>query len=225
MYFTFKEKDSRDFDITILKSPKFKTPNYRRYETEVQGRHGAHVRLEGLTSYTFSVDILVKEAYLLDTMNWLKGRGLYSYHLQPNRFIEADIQGEISYEHIGDDMYKATITAYAHDATWFEKGTYIKNAGTSTIVNEGTFNSKPLMKLVRGNVDKADITINGVRLVYDFKGEDHGMIDCETQEAYLGATKRNHRLISGHSFPILKPGNNTIKTNVKIEFERKDRWL
>lgn len=105
------------------------------------------------------------------------------------------------------------------------QGVYTVEPSADVVVNEGTFNAKPKLKLYKGSTDIADVTIGDTRFIYDFKGEDHVTIDCEHMEAYRNETKRNHRLTIGYKFPILLPGENQIMTNVKIDFERKDRWL
>lgn len=74
-------------------------------------------------------------------------------------------------------------------------------------------------------VDKADVTINDTRFIYDFRGESFATLNGITQETTSGAHKRNNRLTIGYRYPQLRPGTNKIKSNVRLGFERKDRWL
>lgn len=150
MYFTFKGQSSEEHNITILRSPKIKTPDYRRYITEIPGRHGAHIETKGLTSHTFSIDISVPQENITDVLGWLRGRGIFSYHRQPKRFLEVDIQAEVEFEHVFDGTYVATVTFYTQDATWFEEGEITVESHETTVENRGTFTSRPIIHIYNG---------------------------------------------------------------------------
>lgn len=96
------------------------------------------------------------------------------------------------------------------------------------IINEGTVNSQPLIKLTKGTTPTCEYEVNGVYFKYHFNTYDHVIIDCEKMEATYEGLPRNRHLTIGFEFPVLKPGDNVVKTisgDAKIEFKRKDRWL
>lgn len=96
------------------------------------------------------------------------------------------------------------------------------------IINEGTIDSQPLIKLIKGTTTTCEYEVNGIYFKYHFNTDDHVIIDCEEMEATYNGMPRNRHLTIGFEFPVLRPGDNVVKQisgDATIEFKRKDRWL
>ena len=94
------------------------------------------------------------------------------------------------------------------------------------VFNEGLEVSKPLMVL-RGS-GTVELKVNGMAVfTYTFPdGEDEVVIDCEAEEAYLGAVLKNRNMLG--EFAELQPRTNKIEWSgdVKsIQILPRSRWL
>ncbi len=97
------------------------------------------------------------------------------------------------------------------------------------VENKGNIASRPILKLIKTLDDYVDMTINQVRLKYNFlENEDYVEINCENKEVKYDNLNRNRQIEIGYEFPKLNVGNNKITLNSGdciIETKRKDRWL
>ncbi len=94
--------------------------------------------------------------------------------------------------------------------------------------NNGNIQSRPIIKITKVNDEKIDVSINGIRFKYDFKGDKYVEIDCVEKEVKYEGLNRNRQLEIDYEFPSLNIGNNEILVHSGdciIEMKRKDRWL
>lgn len=94
------------------------------------------------------------------------------------------------------------------------------------VFNEGLEVSKPL--IVLNGSGTVELKVNGMAVfAYTFPdGEDEVVIDCEAEEAYLGAVLKNRNMLG--DFPELQPRTNKIEWSgdVKsIQILPRSRWL
>ena len=94
------------------------------------------------------------------------------------------------------------------------------------VFNEGLETSKPLIVL-RGS-GTVEMKVNGLAVfTYTFPdGEDEVVLDCEAEEAYLGAVLKNRNMLG--EFPELQPKTNKVEWSgdVKsIQILPRSRWL
>lgn len=93
----------------------------------------------------------------------------------------------------------------------------------STITNPTAFPSKPLIHITSAT-NGAVLTINGYTIRFTAAVSSAAYIDCETMEAYSGATNLNNK-ISCNDFPVLTSGSNTISwTGTVNGFKIAPRW-
>lgn len=94
-------------------------------------------------------------------------------------------------------------------------------ANTSgSILNPSLMTAKPLLKVTSTSSGSGSISVGGLRVGVSFTAipGQSILIDCETQEAYWGATSKNSQItLTDGEFPSLKAGANAISaTNCQL---------
>lgn len=145
----------------------------------------------------------------------------------PNKYRLGHISKEINPTDIywNSDVGMFTITFNCKPQLFLEDGETAQTVtGSGTIHNPTRFNALPLITVngrsgtLRINDTVFTISLpSGVNLVY---------LDCDAQEAYRGDENYNKYIrVSGDSFPVLVPGENTIiMTGGISSVEIKPRW-
>lgn len=122
------------------------------------------------------------------------------------------------------------------EATGYEPCTVISNADNLEmsvkyfkpyeVFNEGLEESKPMV-VIKGS-GTIEMKVNGLAVfTYTFPdGEDEVILDCEAEDAYLGAELRNRNMLG--EFPVLAPKTNKVEWSgdvTSIEILPRSRWL
>ena len=221
--FRFKGISSSEMSVIIAEEESFKAKASQRYETiEVEGRDGAEFIPLGYSYverpiYVQCLDI----SKIDDILAWLDGEGDFEYQ---GRKTKASFFSKL------EPQRKAGIRII--DATFIRQPFWYKVNDdyvdvTNSVINEGNIKSRPIIKLEKTTSDSVDITINGLRFVYNFT-DSYVIIDCKEKTAEYEGLNRSRQLEIGYDFPALKTGENAITINsgaCNIKIKRKDCWL
>ncbi len=222
--FVFKGISSIDMEVIIEEESHFLGKASQRYlQTDIEGRNGALFEEQGYTTIErpIKVQILNPEKYN-KILAWLDGAGIFEYK---NRITKAMFYSEVTPERSAS-IHIAEFN-FIRNPFWTKKRDEFVQVG-SIVINEGTIYSQPIIRIEKTDVDKVDLTINGVRFLYEFKNEDYVEIDCEEQTVEYEGLNRNRQIEMDYKFPKLNVGENEIIRNTgnpKIMMRRKDRWL
>lgn len=187
---------------------------------EVDGRNGEEVIPLGYSNFNSTLSNVVAMGNLEQTLEWLNGKGTLEYMDRVTTIHFLD-----SYEI--KKRNKPFTIPFIRSPFWYKKDDEFVTVTTS-VTNEGTYQSQPIIRLERDLVDVVEIKIGGTTLEYDFNGEPYVEIDCVEMEAKYDGLLRNRKLKIGYEFPILQAGVNAIETTKGssiIKFKRKDVWL
>lgn len=240
-YFIYKDKNSKDMGISILKLPPRTKPTRRGELITVPGRDGFLFESEDAYSgktleieCTFlppenetssELDSLIKEILV-----WLDGTGKLIFSDYPDYYYEATIINEIPIERVFKRYRRFLLT--------FEVQPFAKSImqTTSTHLTLGKHNLsvssyykvKPEVKIV--GVGNIDISINNLSIhLNDIDGTI--ILDSELLNASDGnGTNMNNHMIG--EFPTLDPGDNEINiscddesTFTSLEISYRGLWL
>ena len=171
-----------------------------------------------------SLKLYVMDSSKLSSIyKWLDGEGTLEYK---DKVSTAYFFNEIKPQRSA--TIKTIDVSFKRSPFWYKKAdSYIECS--NTITNEGNVFSQPLIKIIKGDSDTVDLTINNVRFKYSFPtDESYVIVDCLDCNAYYDGYFRNDNLEIGFEFPKLDPGENQIVTNsgdCQIQVLKKDRWI
>lgn len=222
--FKFKGISSNDMGVVIEEEDLFLAKASQRYEDiEINGRDGSILNELGYSNIEIPMTVQILNSNKLDDIFcWLNGPGIFEYKDRiTNAFFYNDISPERS------SSIKVAEITFIRSPFWKKKDDSFMEA-TTEIINEGNVFSKPIIRLEKVNTDIMDVTIAGVRFVYNFNDDSYVEIDCENYFASYDGLNRNRNLEIDFEFPKLVPGKNKIIVNsgdsiIKIKY--KDRWL
>ena len=220
--FKFKGISSDSMNVIVEEETNIiKKAAQKTEKIDIDGRNGSIYNELGYDDVDFSLKLSIIDISKIDDIfKWLNGKGTFEYN---GRITTAYCYTDISTER------KATIKSidvnFTREPFWVKEDDYI--TVTNSITNIGNILSYPIIKLTKTTSDKVDITINGVRFIYNFD-TDYVEIDCKEFNASYNGISKNRNLEIDFEFPKLNPGENTITINsgtAKIEINRKDCWL
>lgn len=113
---------------------------------------------------------------------------------------------------------------YIRDPFWYLE-TDSEYQVDNNIYNGGNVYSRPLIKLI--GTGTVDISINDVRFQYTFDSDGYVYIDCDEMIEYTDKGSKSKNIRIGFEYPMLNPGNNTLKIHsgkCDVYVQRKDRW-
>lgn len=222
--FKFKGISSEDMQVVIEEEEHFIAKAAQRYEvTEIEGRDGAIFDKLGYSYVERPIYIQCLNINKIDDiLAWLSGEGEFEYKGRKTtaRFYE-------QLEPQRNACIRTIDTTFIRDPFWYKADDKYEVV-SNNVQNIGNIESRPMIRLQKKNNNKADITINGIRFLYDFNNEAYVEIDCETKTVSYEKLNRFRRIEIGYEFPKLKVGNNIVTINSGdciIKFKRKDRWL
>lgn len=222
--FKFKNISSEDMNVIIEEEEHFLAKAAQRVEsTFIDGRDGELVEFYGYLNVERPIKVQILNSKKLDDIfAWLNGVGIFEYK---DRITTAYFSQVI--EPIRTSAIKVADFMFTRSPFWYKKIDEYEIVDT-TIVNEGSIYSKPIIRLEKGTESIVDITIAGVRFKYDFKDDEYVEIDCEDMNAYYDNLLRNTQLEIGFKYPTLIVGTNDViihSGDPIIKVKRKDRWL
>lgn len=222
--FKFNGISSDDMKIIIEEEEHFLAKASQRYEViEIEGKDGYNYNNFGYSNIERPIKVQILDNSKLDAIfAWLNGPGILEYN---NRITTAYFFEIIS--PIRNSIIKIADFNFIRDPFWYKNNdTY--EVVTTEVLNNGNIYSKPIIRLEKNVSDKVDITISGIRFIYNFDDKSYVEIDCESNNATSDGILKNRQLEIGYVFPKLSPGKNTIIINSgdpTIKIKRKDRWL
>ena len=220
----YKGLKTSDFDIVVHNPQSLIVKAPKRYEEiVVDGRHGSSHHSLGYSAVDIALTMYLTNPDKLDEVfEWLSGTGELSYKGRTTQVTFLD--GFYPERKIGMDIVDIPLR---RQPFWYKKeDPYV--AVTTNIVNEGTTEAQPLIKLTKGTTQVVEFKINDVHFKYDFKTESQVIIDCREMDASLNRMPRNKQLTIGYEFPVLRPGSNPVvkvSGDATMEVKRKDIWL
>ena len=226
----FNNKSSADCRIQVAHPPGYAYPERDYTITHIPGRNGDIIQDNGCyknveRTYEVSFDAPNEDfaTYANAVSAWLHSTTGYARledSYEPNYYRMATYQESNIFENLYNQAGTATIVFECKPQRFLKTGdNTITIQNSLTIVNPTGFEAYPLFK-VTGTFGV--LTVNGNSITFS-SIDDFVMLDCELQDAYKETTNKNST-VSG-TFPVLKPGSNTISWTGGISsVTMKPRW-
>ena len=211
----FNNKSSADCRIQVAHPPGYAYPERDYTITHIPGRNGDIIQDNGCyknveRTYEVSFDALNEDfaTYANAVSAWLHSTTGYARledSYEPNYYRMATYQESNILENLYNQAGTATIVFECKPQRFLKTGdNTITIQNSLTIMNPTGFEAYPLFKVTGTS---GVLTVNGNSITFS-SIDDFVMLDCELQDAYKETTNKNST-VSG-TFPVLKPGSNTI---------------
>ena len=226
----FNNKSSADCRIQVAHPPGYAYPERDYTITHIPGRNGDIIQDNGCyknveRTYEVSFDAPNEDfaTYANAVSAWLHSTTGYARledSYEPNYYRMATYQESNIFENLYNQAGTATIVFECKPQRFLKTGdNTITIQNSLTIINPTGFEAYPLFKVTGTS---GVLTINGNSITIS-SIDDFVMLDCELQDAYKETTNKNGT-VSG-TFPVLKPGSNTISWTGDISsVTMKPRW-
>lgn len=226
----FNNKSSADCRIQVAHPPGYAYPERDYTITHIPGRNGDIIQDNGCyknveRTYEVSFDAPNEDfaTYANAVSAWLHSTTGYARledSYEPNYYRMATYQESNIFENLYNQAGTATIVFECKPQRFLKTGDNIIAIQNSlTIMNPTGFEAYPLFKVTGTS---GVLTVNGNSITIS-SIKDFVMLDCELQDAYKENINKNST-ISG-TFPVLKPGSNTISWTGGISsVVMKPRW-
>lgn len=215
--------------LVICELPPITKPRLRVLETAIDGVDGSIIEELGFETYDKELKIGLKpDANIDEVIEYFNGEGNIVFSNEPNRFYKVKIIEQIDYSRLVR-FKTASIILRTQPFKYLYSETYQKftnPTGTLVAINEGTMQSKPIIKIVGSGT--VEFKLEGVTIFsYTFPpNETEVIIDSEKQDAYWGNVLKNRNMIG--EFPIFKKGKNSITLSgavAELNVIANSRWL
>lgn len=211
----FNNKSSADCRIQVAHPPGYAYPERDYTVTHIPGRNGDIIQDNGCyknveRTYEVSFDAPNEDfaTYANSVSAWLHSTTGYARledSYEPNYYRMATYQESNIFENLYNQAGTATIVFECKPQRFLKTGdNAIAIQNSLTIINPTGFEAYPLFKVTGTS---GVLTVNGNSITFS-SINDFVMLDCELQDAYKENINKNST-ISG-TFPVLKPGSNTI---------------
>ena len=226
----FNNKSSADCRIQVAHPPGYAYPERDYTITHIPGRNGDIIQDNGCyknveRTYEVSFDAPNEDfaTYANAVSAWLHSTTGYARledSYEPNYYRMATYQESNIFENLYNKAGTATIVFECKPQRFLKTGdNAITVQNSLTIMNPTGFEAYPLFKVTGTS---GVLTVNGNSITFS-SIDDFVMLDCELQDAYKENINKNST-ISG-TFPVLKPGSNTISWTGNISsVTMKPRW-
>ena len=226
----FNNKSSADCRIQVAHPPGYAYPERDYTITHIPGRNGDIIQDNGCyknveRTYEVSFDAPNEDfaTYANAVSAWLHSTTGYARledSYEPNYYRMATYQESNIFENLYNKAGTATIVFECKPQRFLKTGdNAITVQNSLTIMNPTGFEAYPLFKVTGTS---GVLTVNGNSITFS-SIDDFVMLDCELQDAYKENINKNST-ISG-TFPVLKPGSNTIRWTGGISsVTMKPRW-
>ena len=226
----FNNKSSADCRIQVAHPPGYAYPERDYTITHIPGRNGDIIQDNGCyknveRTYEVSFDAPnedfatyanVVSAWLHSTTGYARLEDSY----EPDYYRMAIYQESNIFENLYNQAGTATIVFECKPQRFLKTGdNTIAIQNSLTIMNPTGFEAYPLFKVTGTS---GVLIVNGNSITFS-SIDGFVMLDCELQDAYKENINKNST-ISG-TFPVLKPGSNTIRWTGGISsVTMKPRW-
>ena len=226
----FNNKSSADCRIQVAHPPGYAYPERDYTITHIPGRNGDIIQDNGCyknveRTYEVSFDVPNEDfaTYANAVSAWLHSTTGYARledSYEPNYYRMATYQESNIFENLYNQAGTATIVFECKPQRFLKTGdNTIAIQNSLTIMNPTGFEAYPLFKVTGTS---GVLTVNGNSITFS-SIDGFVMLDCELQDAYKENINKNST-ISG-TFPVLKPGSNTISWTGGISsVVMKPRW-
>ena len=226
----FNNKSSADCRIQVAHPPGYAYPERDYTITHIPGRNGDIIQDNGCyknveRTYEVSFDAPNEDfaTYANAVSAWLHSTTGYARledSYEPNYYRMATYQESNIFENLYNQAGTATIVFECKPQRFLKTGdNTIAIQNSLTIMNPTGFEAYPLFKVTGTS---GVLTVNGNSITFS-SIDGFVMLDCELQDAYKENINKNST-ISG-TFPVLKPGSNTIRWTGSISsVTMKPRW-
>ena len=226
----FNNKSSADCRIQVAHPPGYAYPERDYTITHIPGRNGDIIQDNGCyknveRTYEVSFDAPNEDfaTYANAVSAWLHSTTGYARledSYEPNYYRMAVYQESNIFENLYNQAGTATIVFECKPQRFLKTGdNTITIQNSLTIMNPTGFEAYPLLKVTGTS---GVLTVNGNSITFS-SIDNFVMLDCELQDAYKETTNKNST-VSG-TFPVLKPGSNTISWTGDISsVTMKPRW-
>ena len=226
----FNNKSSPDCHIQVAHPPGYAYPERDYTITHIPGRNGDIIQDNGCyknveRTYEVSFDALNEDfaTYANAVSAWLHSTTGYARledSYEPNYYRMATYQESNIFENLYNQAGTATIVFECKPQRFLKTGdNTITIQNSLTIMNPTGFEAYPLFKVTGTS---GVLTVNGKQITLS-SIDGYTMLDCELQDAYKETINKNST-VSG-TFPVLKPGTNTISWTGGISsVTMKPRW-
>ena len=226
----FNNKSSADCRIQVAHPPGYAYPERDYTITHIPGRNGDIIQDNGCyknveRTYEVSFDVPNEDfaTYANAVSAWLHSTTGYARledSYEPNYYRMATYQESNIFENLYNKAGTATIVFECKPQRFLKTGdNTITVQNSLTIMNPTGFEAYPLFKVTGTS---GVLTVNGNSITFS-SIDNFVMLDCELQDAYKENINKNST-ISG-TFPVLKPGSNTIRWTGGISsVTMKPRW-
>ena len=226
----FNNKSSADCRIQVAHPPGYAYPERDYTITHIPGRNGDIIQDNGCyknveRTYEVSFDAPNEDfaTYANAVSAWLHSTTGYARledSYEPNYYRMATYQESNIFENLYNQAGTATIVFECKPQRFLKTGdNTITIQNSLTIMNPTGFEAYPLFKVTGTS---GVLTVNGNSITFS-SIDNFVMLDCELQDAYKESINKNST-ISG-TFPVLKPGSNTIRWTGGISsVTMKPRW-
>lgn len=238
-YFEYNGRKSTDFGLRIVNDQKIISPEKNIEFTNIRGADDDFaIDLNTYKSYVkpFNCVIQIVNGYrniaeqtqaIVDWLNSAQGYTPLFFNGYPNAYWLAMYYEELSIEDTFSWRGKAVIQFKVKAKRRLYSGdTKVVIASGNSIVNPSFLSAKPLLHVVgTGNITITFANENGNQTL-SFKGlKSEIYVDCDTQQAYRGATNANAELVNVPNIQ-LKKGKTTITwTGTVTKLEITARWV
>ena len=226
----FNNKSSADCRIQVAHPPGYAYPERDYTITHIPGRNGDIIQDNGCyknveRTYEVSFDAPNEDfaTYANAVSAWLHSTTGYARledSYEPNYYRMATYHESNIFENLYNQAGTATIVFECKPQRFLKTGdNTITIQNGLTIMNPTGFEAYPLFKVTGTS---GVLTVNGNSITFS-SIDNFVMLDCELQDAYKESINKNST-ISG-TFPVLKPGSNTISWTGGISsVTMKPRW-
>lgn len=226
----FNNKSSADCRIQVAHPPGYAYPERDYTVTHIPGRNGDIIQDNGCyknveRTYEVSFDAPNEDfaTYANAVSAWLHSTTGYARledSYEPNYYRMATYQESNIFENLYNQAGTATIVFECKPQRFLKTGdNTIAIQNSLTIMNPTGFEAYPLFKVTGTS---GVLTVNGNSITFA-SIDNFVILDCELQDAYKENINKNST-ISG-TFPVLKPGSNTISWTGGISsVTMKPRW-
>ena len=233
-YFIWNGTDCRSKGI-ILRGP---APIIRAEErvshVEIPGKAGDLTLTEGeniFNSYIQTITMSVRGGYRVrEIFSWLRGSGYVTFSGEPDRRQAARVVGAITLNRVSRnlDNWAGEVQFYCQPLKELlrEEKTTVSSSGT-TVRNRGDVDEKPLFRVTTSGTS-ISLTAGGKTIaVTSVTSGATIWIDSGNLEIWNADRTVNLLKNSTGSFPVLKPGANTVTGTgwSAVEITRRERFL
>ena len=232
---TFKGVASTTYpNIVVQELPPIIKPRQRTDQYYIDGRPGIVTHELGYESYPKPAKIALINNDNLDAfLDWLNGKGEVIFSNEPDKVYLGSIIEQIDFNRYGRFKNADNVTwlVYPYKYLVDEPAVELENFVDATIINQGYIDSLPLFEIEA--TSPTTISVNSIDVCTVATSYTYYDVSIDSEEGGLVYQTSNSKLIypgilSG-AFPVLIPGNNTIKVSspelIKASIKVRSRFI